>query len=318
MESSFARIDPARDGSTLWQEFPCDWRRPQATATGAYRLYWRAADGFGQILPRPSPQEVAAFYDLDDYYTHSNATPAIRTPGNFLRKVIEHLAWRADKGIDADEPYWQGRLADRKCRILEIGCGHAEKLDWLAKAGHQVLGVEPDERARAAATQRGVPVLNGTAEEMPPEVTGQSFDVILIFHALEHCIDPVAAVRNAAELLAPGGLLIIEVPNNACRGRTFFGPVWYWLDVPRHLNFFTRNSLTKLVAAAGLVPGEVEYTGYCRQFQRPWLDAQTRIARLFNAPARGSLPAQILYLVQTALTIPSAKYDSVRLFATKP
>lgn len=320
---SFYPIEIGQDGAKLWHEFSGDWRR--TNVIGSYSLYWRDKDGFGQLLPRPSPTEVEAYYDLEAYYTHTSPNTGrdqsglLRKARSFARKVIEHLAWRVDRGIPANKAYWQDLYADRPRRVLEIGCGHAEKLDWLAETGHEVLGIEPDPKARSIAEKHGVQVLAGTAEELPREATQVGlFDAVLMFHSLEHCIDPKLAVNNAASLLANGGQFVIEVPNNACLGRTFFGPIWYWLDVPRHLNFFTRNSLVNLVESSGLVFDRVEYDGYCRQFAQPWLDAQVHIAKFLDAPPRNSLAALANYLAATAYAGEDKKYDSVRVFFRKP
>src|SRR5207245_1074357 len=104
---------------------------------------------------------------------------------------------------------------------------------------HEVLGIEPDRKALETALARGVSVLSGSAEALPPSVPSGRFDVVVFSHSLEHCREPLKAVRNAARLLAVDGTLVLETPNNASRGLKQAGTAWLWLDVPRHLNFFT-------------------------------------------------------------------------------
>ena len=100
---------------------------------------------------------------------------------------------------------------------------------------------------------------------------------MVISHVLEHCRDPIAALANARALLSDRGVLMVETPNSAALGCKVRGAGWYWLDVPRHLNFFTEDSLRTLCAHVGLLPQRAEYSGFSRQFSVGWIEAETRI-----------------------------------------
>src|SRR5262249_10874538 len=78
-----------------------------------------------------------------------------------------------------------------------------------------------------------------------------SFDVVSAFHVLEHVPDPVAVVRRMLAWLAPGGIVIVEVPNAGGFGASLFGRAWSGLELPRHLSHFTPESLERAVAQAG-------------------------------------------------------------------
>lgn len=250
-----------------------DWRRPDAA--GDWVIHWRDADGFGQLLPRPTPDETAAFLDDD---THGTTGAPAERPYGIWRRALVHLAWRVDRSVDCDARWWSALLPTPGASCLEIGCGGGDTLVILRGHGHEVVGLEPDPAARARAASQGVPAMPGTAEDLPAALAGRLFDVVILLHVLKHCLDPMLALRNAAALLASGGRLVVEVPDNACHGAQVFGPAWHWLDVPRHLNFFTPPSLRAILSAAGLSVQAVEYTGYCRQFGADWDAAQRRIA----------------------------------------
>jgi SAM-dependent methyltransferase len=75
--------------------------------------------------------------------------------------------------------------------------------------------------------------------------------VVTAFHVLEHVPDPVAVLRRALAWLAPGGLLIIEVPNAGGLGAAIFGQAWSGLELPRHLSHFSPETLARAVERAG-------------------------------------------------------------------
>ena len=147
---------------------------------------------------------------------------------------------------------------------------------------------------------------------------------MVISHVLEHCRDPIAALANARDLLSDRGVLMVETPNSAALGCKARGAGWYWLDVPRHLNFFTEDSLRTLCAHVGLLPQRAEYSGFSRQFSAGWIEAETRIeARLDGrsemtaADFRRNLYRQVALLLRSGLAPARRKYNSVRLICTK-
>lgn len=305
-----------------WLRVPLDWRRPEASR--AYDLFWCPVDQFGLLHPRPTADETADFYAVDNYYTHSAEQAKAAAPSGLDRLRIR-LAWQFDLGVEIDAAWFGRQHAAAPARVLDIGCGNGRILAALQAAGHTVLGVEPDEAARAAAVGRGLDVLPGTAEALPAALHGRQFDAVLLTHVLEHCSDPVQALRNAAALLAPGGRLTVETPNNAALGRRQAGLTWRWLDAPRHLNFFTPLSLQLACVEAGLRPVAVEFRGYTRQFQPDWIADEQLIWDRFHAagvseanlPARSSRQTAWLLLLRTLSQGPADKYDSVRVIATR-
>lgn len=308
----FKNIDP--DTARRWLLVPGDWRRPAAGER--YEILWDGDRSYGQVWPRPPLSDLRAHYEVEQYYTHAaDLAPASRPPG-LLQRLQTKISWLADKGIEPDRSWWLRILGDRRpLRILEIGCGSGAGLSTLRALGHCVVGVEPDPAARAVARDAGHEVHEGTAEDLPPQVAGDRFDLVIFMHVLEHCLDPFEAMTNAVHVLKAGGTVVAEVPNNDCRGAGRFGMTWYWLDAPRHLNFFTVRSLNELFSAAALQVEEVSFQGYCRQFSAEWKEAQDRIAT--NLGLRDDQhPAERdywLYLAETIRAADRKKYDSVRL-----
>lgn len=282
-------------------------------------MWWSDAEQYGQIHPRPTAAEVAGFYALDAYYTHDDETRAETLPrfADWLRVAV---AARLDRGVHPSSDYW-AQLVPKGAKLgLDIGAGNGNLMVDLAPLIEQVVGVEPDAEAYATASSKGLRMISGTAEDLPAEITAQRYDFIVIAHVLEHCLDPALALRNATGLLKPGGILVVETPNNAARGLRQQGQNWFWLDVPRHLNFFTEHSLRAFATGAGLKVVRCEYWGYARQMLEGWLEAQAEITACMDdraAPTPADMARQRrqawALMVQTALAPPHIKYDSVRL-----
>jgi SAM-dependent methyltransferase len=300
----------------LWLHVPCDWRRPGAGA--AYDLFWSSQARFGQLHPRPSRAEVASFYEVD-YYTHGDqSSDAARSAKTFFERLREHLAWRLDYGTDITAARRAPRAASRSPAVLDVGCGDGQLLAELRACGWVGVGVDPDPAARAVAAGRGLEVYDGTAEDLPPEIRDRLFDLVLFQHVLEHCLEPIEALRVAAAQLKPNGTVIVETPNHEASGFRDAGCAWPWLDVPRHLNFFTAHSLRRACLVAGLTPTATEYTGYTRQFQRPWLEMEQRIRASFSRGDSARPRSRALgwgRLLRTAFSRSRYKYDSVRIIA---
>src|SRR5437667_328207 len=165
--------------------------------------------------------------------TTSSASAWPRSPSRRIRKRTGSVA--APRTIDAPCPL----------------CGNAAARPvWTTRdRALGVPGIETDAAAAEKARQFADTVWTGDAlsAPFPP---GQ-FDVVSAFHVLEHVPDPVTLVRRMLDWLAPGGLLIIEVPNAGGFGASVFGSAWSRLELPRHLSHFTTASLARTVQQAG-------------------------------------------------------------------
>lgn len=302
-----------------WLTVQGDWRRHRDE--GVFHLYWCERCDYGELQPRPSPGEVEAYYNVDGYYTHTDSGTHGSDSGRFTDRLRIHLAWRFDRGRHVSADYLIEKL-HRDGRVLDVGCGNGRLLAEVAGRGYDVIGVEPDPTARAVARSRGLTVVDGKAETLGEVLGRERFHAVILSHVLEHCFDPLRAISTSSRLLEPHGLLIVETPNNRAVGRRWAGATWNWLDVPRHLNFFSSRSLAAACRKAGLEPVAVEHVGYCRQFANDWIETEQRIWDCFTAraalkslPRRNSRLKNWLMLARTCLASRDAKYDSVRVVA---
>jgi SAM-dependent methyltransferase len=196
---------------------------------GGRRLVKDPTHGFYRVTPRPSDQELAAFY-ADQY----------RSP------CVPH---------DAD-----GRVAivtelkPLPGRVLDIGCGSGEFLEAFVKRGWRAVGVEPGAEYAAKARARGIHVVQALLTEPVARELG-SFDVVVLAHVLEHLPQPEHIVRLIRDLLRPGGIFYCEVPNDfnpfqlAAQEAQDLAP--WWIALPDHLNYFSIESLASFLGAEG-------------------------------------------------------------------
>jgi SAM-dependent methyltransferase len=133
-------------------------------------------------------------------------------------------------------------------RLLDIGCGDGAFLLAARAEGWSVAGTEMNPAPARAA---GIELVGESLEDARARAP---FDCITLWHTLEHMRDPQATLQSLAGMLAPGGLLLIAVPDAEGFQARLFGPSWFHLDVPRHLYHFGSRSLKALLKQSGFAP----------------------------------------------------------------
>jgi 2-polyprenyl-3-methyl-5-hydroxy-6-metoxy-1,4-benzoquinol methylase len=284
------------------------------------------ACGIGSIDPLPSPAEVPSFYQLDAYYTQEGGTHFAKgEPISFADRLRMHLAWRLDSGTMLTAPTVLERVAvPQGGRILDVGCGHGDLLKSFGGRGWTLMGLDPDPTAVAVARKAGLDVRIGGAEHAAEVLAEEErFDLITITHALEHCVDPLAALRSLRKLLKPDGTLVCEVPNCAALHFATFNIVSEMFDAPRHLWFFEPRSLRAMFAKAGFDVGHTYHHGFARHYSNEWRGTEVRIRERLVSSGRPSsaLPPEhsraesLRLLGRAAFADADRKYDCVGVFA---
>jgi 2-polyprenyl-3-methyl-5-hydroxy-6-metoxy-1,4-benzoquinol methylase len=196
--------------------------------------------GHGYVWPVPSADFLESIYRADTYYQGGKDSIGFNDYASLeparKRMFTRHLA-----RIEAVAP---------RARILDVGCANGDFLKVARDRGWQVFGADPSV-ARAQVEAAGIQLVGTTVQDAAIEPG--SLDAITFWDVLEHVTDPVADLVRAGELLKPGGVIALTVPDSAnllarTSGRRWFG----YKTAGEHLQFFTGASLARAFARAGL------------------------------------------------------------------
>lgn len=303
-----------------WLEMPLDAKTFRHTTYG--RVTRCESCGIGGVTPLPDPAEVPAFYILDAYYTQGQSHFADAGPERLTDRIRTHIAWRLDRGEEQTPEAMAARLGRRLSTALDIGCGDGQRLHSFAAMGATVVGIDPDETAVARGRELGLDIRTGTAERASEILAGARFDLIVMSHSLEHCVDPLDALRNVRALLAKDGLFYCEVPNCAALHFETFNIASEMFDAPRHLWFFEPRGLRKMLEVSGFNVEHETYHGFTRHHTGPWRATENRILeRLMHCgrhsttrPPAHTRAESTWLLVREAFAPKERKYDSVGFY----
>ncbi|MAR40000.1 MAG: methyltransferase [Flavobacteriales bacterium] len=187
--------------------------------------------------PRPKNEELARYYISDHYISHNN------TRKNLFEKVYQLVRRIAIKG-----KYNLISRFKKKGRILDIGCGTGDFLNKCKTEKWVTKGIEPSEIARKQAIVN----YNLDVEESIDlrDIKGE-FDVITLWHVLEHVTELNTTVSELKRLLSNHGKAIIAVPNLESFDASYYKKYWAAYDLPIHLYHFSKESIIKLFKKHG-------------------------------------------------------------------
>lgn len=183
--------------------------------------------------PVPLGEELGKYYNSAEYYSHSASKKGIinRIYG-FLRK------------INIKNKFSLIHRYKSKGSILDIGCGTGELLKYFSEHDWVTQGIEPNEEARNFAQKTYQ--LSVKDEAAINSLKEESFDVVTMWHVLEHVPDINNRIKQIIQILKPKGTIFIALPNINSPDSIKYGKYWAGLDVPRHLHHFSPISFSAL------------------------------------------------------------------------
>jgi SAM-dependent methyltransferase len=202
-----------------------------------FELRTCATCGFCITNPRPAPNSIGAFYASTDYISHTN------TARNLQERLYQWVRKRAIKSKHA-----LIRKYHSNGRVLDYGCGTGHFLGYLKTKGYLTTGVEPSASARQLCHDLHHLDVVAELDRVPAQ---EQFQIITLWHVLEHVHDVRDTLKKLHARAAKGALLVIAVPDRDSWDAQHYGAQWAAYDVPRHLSHFRRQDLTRFLREHG-------------------------------------------------------------------
>lgn len=186
---------------------------------------------FDMLVTTPVPKNISDYYKSEDYISHTDSKKSL------LDKVYQSV-----KNITLKRKLkLLNSFNTTSKNILDVGAGTGDFLKVCATNSWNVFGTEPDEGARKIALEKGI-----NLQEDLSKFKNQKFDVITLWHVLEHVGNLQEYITTLNNLLSEKGRLIIAVPNYKSDDAKHYKQFWAAFDVPRHLWHFSQTSISKL------------------------------------------------------------------------
>ena len=183
------------------------------------------------LVTQPIPENLINYYESNNYISHTDEAKTL------LEKVYQTVKKIALKRkLELINKY-----ANTSKTILDIGCGTGEFLITARKNNWNTLGVEINDEARNKSSKKNI-----TTYRFIEEVKSSQFNIITLWHVLEHLKDLNGTITKISSLLDTEGTLIIAVPNYKSYDANYYKEYWAAYDTPRHLWHFSQKSISTI------------------------------------------------------------------------
>ena len=250
--------------------------------------------GFRMTGLVPDATEIGRYYWSEEYVSHSNTREGFT---NRLYHLVRTIMLERKYKIVA------GSLGQPAGSLLDIGAGTGYFLQTMLKKGWKITGTEKSESAREFSSEKwGIGLLPEDRLWSFPE---NSFDVITLWHVMEHLHDLEKYWEKLSGLIKPAGCLVIGLPNPASADAGHYGQHWAAWDVPRHLWHFSPQNIQQIAEKHGFIlqntfrmPFDAFYVSILSEKYRKsvlpvlkglWVGTLSWLASLFNIHKSSSL-----------------------------
>lgn len=181
--------------------------------------------------PKPSLNNLSKYYESENYISHTDSK----------RSLFEKVYHKVKKITLNNKVKTINKVSNAKKNLLDIGAGTGDFLLLAKKKGWNVEGVEPNINARNLSQKKGVYLIDDVKK-----LQSKKYDVITMWHVLEHVYDLKDYIKKLKDLLNTDGVLLIAVPNYKSYDASYYKQFWAAYDVPRHLWHFSKKTIKKL------------------------------------------------------------------------
>jgi 2-polyprenyl-3-methyl-5-hydroxy-6-metoxy-1,4-benzoquinol methylase len=193
---------------------------------------------YDMLVTNPVPENLAKYYKSEDYISHTDS-----------KKSLLDKVYQAVKNVTLKRKLKLiNSFETREKNILDVGAGTGDFLKICKSNSWEVSGIEPSLQARNVAHKKGV-----NLQESLSEFKNKKFNIITLWHVLEHVENLSEYISILHNLLADDGRLIIAVPNFKSDDANYYKEFWAAFDVPRHLWHFSQTSISKLFSEVNMV-----------------------------------------------------------------
>ena len=193
---------------------------------------------YDMLVTTPVPKNLASYYKSENYISHTDSKKSLLDK---VYQIVKNTTLKRKlKLIDS--------FKTSSKNILDVGSGTGDFLKVCKNNSWNVFGVEPNLDARNIAAKKGI-----TLQENLSELKNIQFDVITLWHVLEHIEDLSAYISILNKLLCKDGKLVIAVPNFKSEDANYYKDFWAAFDVPRHLWHFSQTSIFKLFSSENMI-----------------------------------------------------------------
>ena len=199
-----------------------------------FDLIYNAEYDMLETSPVPPEEHLGDYYKSEDYISHTDAK---RNLFEWVYHMVRRISLKRKMRLINSANGSPGKL-------LDIGCGTGDFLLTALKDNWEVRGIEPNENARALANKKTNDAVFDS--QYIDQLEDQSFDVITLWHVLEHLPDLKSHITHLERLIKPDGQIIIAVPNFRSFDAAYYKSNWAAYDVPRHLWHFSQSSIQKI------------------------------------------------------------------------
>ena len=218
--------------------------------------------GYRRLDPMPTSAELEGFYEsrYRDLLGDGGRAPDLaRLVGSGPDHDRERSWLAATLHADVLDAIAPVAAAGLPRRSLDVGCGTGDLVGALAAAGWDARGIEPATEIALVGQGRGLRIEATSAAsflERWRSGSGDRFGAITVLNVLEHVPEPAALVTGLIAALAPGGRLVVRVPNDfsalQMAAQQASGREPWWIAIPDHLNYFDHGSIAGLLERLGL------------------------------------------------------------------
>ncbi len=189
------------------------------------------------LVTRPIPENPDEYYKSDDYISHTDSSKSLVDK---IYQIVKKFSFYSKLRLI-------NQFSKERKRLLDIGAGTGDFLKAAKSAGWSIWGIEPNHDARMRAREKRVELLSEI--ELLSE---QKFEVITLWHVLEHLPDLENQILKLLGCLEQNGTLVIAVPNFNSYDAKYYKEFWAAFDVPRHLWHFSTTAIERLFLKHGL------------------------------------------------------------------